>query len=74
MKSIVPLLAMTVLSAFMVAGCDQNTTDNSNNMSSTNSSGLSTNDINSIITNTPSTNNLSDLNTNVPAQTNIADM
>jgi hypothetical protein len=62
MKSIIPLLAIPVLAAFALVGCNQNTPTNS-----------ATSDTNSMIgvnTNMPATNSLPDMNTNVPTSTN----
>jgi hypothetical protein len=58
MKSIVPLLAIPVLAALALVGCNQNTPSNSG-MSDAGS-----------ITNMPATNSLPDINTNTPASTN----
>ena len=70
MKSIIPLLAISVLAAFTLVGCNQNTPSNSTDTQSTNSSMSDTNDISGGITNTPATNSLSDMSTNTPAGTN----
>jgi outer membrane PBP1 activator LpoA protein len=66
MKSIIPLLAIPVLAAFVLVGCNQNTPSNSTGSQSTNAS---MNDAGSL-TNMPATNSLPDMNTNMPASTN----
>jgi hypothetical protein len=70
MKSIIPLLAITVLAALALVGCNQNSPSNSTDMQSTNSSVSDTNSIIGGTTNMPATNNLPDVNTNMPASTN----
>jgi uncharacterized protein YcfL len=70
MKSMIPLLAISVLAAFALVGCNQNTPSNSTDTQSTNSSMSDTNGISGGITNTPATNSLSDMSTNTPAGTN----
>jgi hypothetical protein len=57
MKSIIPLLAIPVLAALALVGCNQNSPSNSTDAQSTNSSSSDTNSV-------PS------LNTNMPASTN----
>jgi uncharacterized protein YcfL len=66
MKSIIPLLAIPVLAAFALVGCNQNTPSNSSDSQSTNSS-MSTA---GSTTNMPATNSLPNLDTNMPAGTN----
>ena len=70
MKSIIPLLAIPVLAAFALVGCNQNSPSNSSDTQSTNSSMSGVNSIPGGFTNTPATNSLSNINTNVPASTN----
>jgi hypothetical protein len=70
MKSIIPLLAIPVLAAFALVGCNQNTPGNSTGSQSTNSSMSGVNSIPEGFTNTPGTNSLPDMNTNSPASTN----
>jgi hypothetical protein len=70
MKSIIPLLAIPVLTAFALVGCNQNTPSNSTNTQSTNSSMGDANSIPGGFTNTPATNSLPDMSTNTPAGTN----
>jgi len=70
MKSIIPLLALPVLAAFALMGCNQNSPSNSTDTQSTNSSMSDTNGISGGITNTPATNSLPNMNTNMPASTN----
>jgi hypothetical protein len=70
MKSIIPLLAIPVLSAFTLVGCNQNTPSNSTGTQSTNSSMSDGGSIPSGFTNTPATNSLPNMNTNMPASTN----
>jgi hypothetical protein len=69
MKSIIPLLAILVLAALTLVGCNQNTPGDSNNVQSTNSS-MPAISIPGGFTNAPATNNLPNMNTNVPASTN----
>jgi hypothetical protein len=64
MKSIIPLLAVPVLAAFVLVGCNQSTPGDSTNAQSTNSS------MPGGFTNTPATNSLPSVNTNMPASTN----
>jgi uncharacterized protein YcfL len=66
MKSIIPLLAILVLAAFALVGCNQNAPSNSTDTQSTNSSMSDTGSI----TNMPATNSLPDMSTNTPAGTN----
>jgi hypothetical protein len=70
MKSIIPLLAIPVLAAFALVGCNQNTPGNSTGTQSTNSSPSDAGSIPGGFTNTPATNSLSNMNTNMPASTN----
>jgi predicted small secreted protein len=70
MKSIIPLLAIPVLAAFVLAGCNQNTPGNSTDLQSTNSNINDTKGMSGGITNMPATNSLPDMNTNIPASTN----
>ena len=70
MKSTITLLAITVLAAFALVGCNQNTPGNSTDVQSTNSSASDTNDMTTVTTNMPATNSLPDMNTNIPATTN----
>jgi hypothetical protein len=70
MKSIIPLLAISVLAAFALMGCNQDTSSNSTGSQSTNSSVSDAGSIPGGFTNTPATNSLPDINTNVPASTN----
>jgi hypothetical protein len=72
MKSIIPLLAIPVLAAFALVGCNQNTPGNSTGTQSTNSSTSDAGSIPGGFTNTPATNSLSNtnMNTNMPASTN----
>jgi hypothetical protein len=70
MKSIIPLLAIPVLAALALVGCNQNSPSNSTGTQSTNSSMSNANGITGETTNMPATNSLPDMNTNVPASTN----
>jgi hypothetical protein len=70
MKSIIPLLAITVLAALALVGCNQNSPSNSTDMQSTNSGTSDTNGMISGTTNMPATNSLPAMNTNMPASTN----
>jgi hypothetical protein len=70
MKSIIPLLAIPVLAAFALVGCNQNTPSNSTGSQSTNSSMSDTNGMIGGTTNMPATNSLPDMNTNTPVSTN----
>ncbi len=66
---------MTVLAAFALAGCNQNTTDNSSNAPSTNSSMADTNGMGGAAsTNVPAINSLPGMNTNLPATNTLHDM
>jgi hypothetical protein len=69
MKSIIPLLAIPVLAAFALVGCNQNTPGDSTNAQSTNSSMPATS-IPGGFTNAPATNSSPNVNTNMPASTN----
>lgn len=69
MKSIIPLLAILVLAASMLVGCNRNTPGDSTNAQSTNSSMPATS-IPGGFTNTPATNSSSNVNTDMPASTN----
>jgi hypothetical protein len=70
MKSIIPLLAILVLAAFILVGCNQNTPSNSTGTQSTNSSMSDGGSIPGGFTNTPATNGLLNMNTNMSANTN----
>jgi hypothetical protein len=70
MKPTITLLAITVLAAFALVGCNQNTPGNSTDAQSTNSSMTDTNATTGGITNMPATNSLHEMETNVPASTN----
>jgi uncharacterized protein YcfL len=70
MKSTITLLAITVLAAFALVGCNQNTPDNSTDAQSTNSSMSDTSGTTGGVTNMPATNSMPDTNTNMPAGTN----
>jgi hypothetical protein len=69
-KSIIPLLAIPILAAFALVGCNQNTPGDSTGSQATNSSMSGVNSIPGGFTNTPATNSLPDMNTNSPASTN----
>jgi hypothetical protein len=69
MKSITPLLAIAVLAAFALAGCNQNTPGDSTIAQSTNSSMPATS-MPGGFTNMPATNSSPNVNTNMPASTN----
>ena len=69
MKSIIPLLAIPVLSAVMLVGCNQNTPTTSTGSPATNAGMADTNSV-TVVTNVPGTNSLPDMNTNAPASTN----
>jgi hypothetical protein len=77
MKSIIPLLVIPVLAAFVLVGCNQNSPSSSTDTQSTNSSmssvpsaaDVSTNAADASI-NAPATNSLPDVKTNAPASTN----
>jgi hypothetical protein len=70
MKSIILFLATSVLAAFALVGCNQDTSRNSTGSQSTNSSISDAGSTLGGFTNTPATNSLPDMNTNVPASTN----
>jgi hypothetical protein len=70
MKSIIPLLAIPVLAAFVLAGCNQNTPVNSTGTQSTNSSAGDAGGASAAFTNAPANNSLPTVNTNAPAGTN----
>ena len=67
MKSIIPLLAITILAALAVVGCNQNSPSNSTDTQSTNSPMSDVSGTISGTTNMPGTNSLPDMNTNMPA-------
>jgi predicted small secreted protein len=67
MKSIIPLLVIPVLAAFVLVGCNQNTPGSSTDTQSTNSSMSGATDAS---TNASATNSLPDVDTNTPAGTN----
>jgi hypothetical protein len=69
MKSIIPLLAIPVLAASVLVGCNQNSSNNPGDVQATNSSMSDTN-LSDMNTNMPATNSLHDMNTNMPASTN----
>jgi len=70
MKSIITLSAITMLAAFGLAGCNQNTPDSSTATPGTNSSMNPDGGMGGVTTNLPATNSLPDMSTNVPASTN----
>jgi hypothetical protein len=83
MKSIITLTAITILAVAALVGCNQNTSSNLTDISTTNSnmSGASgtiggntnmsaINSVPDIKTNMPQTNSLPEMNTNMPASTN----
>jgi predicted small secreted protein len=70
MKSIITLLAITVLAAWVLTGCNQNSPGNSTDAQSTNSTTGDVNGTGSGTNNMPATNSLPDTNTNMPAGTN----
>jgi hypothetical protein len=70
MKSTITLLAITVLAAFALVGCNQNTPSNPTDAQSTNSSMTDTNGMTGGTTNMPATNSMPDVNTNLPTNTN----
>jgi uncharacterized protein YcfL len=67
MKSTITLLAITVLVAFALVGCNQNTPSNSPDAQSTNSSMSDASLPTGGITNIPATNSVPDVNTNMQA-------
>jgi hypothetical protein len=67
MKSIIPLLAIPILAAFALVGCNQNSPSNSTDTQSTNSPMSDASGTISGTTNMPGTNSLPDMNTNMPA-------
>jgi len=67
MKSIIPLLVIPVLAAFVLVGCNQNTPGSSTDTQSPNSSMSGATDAS---TNASATNSLPDVDTNTPAGTN----
>ena len=70
MKSIIPLLAIPVLAAFALAGCNQKTSSDSTGSPSTNSSMNGAVSTPGGFVNAPATNSVPDMNTNLPASTN----
>jgi predicted small secreted protein len=70
MKSIIPLLVIPVLAAFVLVGCNQNTPVNSTDTQSTSSSVSDAGGASSGITNAPATNSLPIVDTNTPASIN----
>jgi predicted small secreted protein len=73
MKSTITLLAITVLAAFALVGCNQNTPSNSTDAQSTNSSMSDAGGAVVGTTNMPATNSLPDVNTNSPATVVLPD-
>ena len=71
MKSIIPLLAIPILAAFALVGCNQNSPSNSTDTQSTNSRMSDVSGTISGTTNMPGTNSLPDMNTNMPAINNV---
>jgi uncharacterized protein YcfL len=69
MKLMIPLLAIPVLSAFLLVGCNQNTPSTSTDAQATNASMADTNSV-TIATNMPGTNSLPAMNTNTSSSTN----
>jgi uncharacterized lipoprotein NlpE involved in copper resistance len=65
MKSIITLSAITVLAAFALVGCNQNSPSNSTDMQTTNSSASDTNAMATATNSIPSV-----PGTNMPASTN----
>jgi outer membrane PBP1 activator LpoA protein len=70
MKSIIPLLVIPVLAAFVLVGCNQKTPSSSTDTQSTNSSMSSPVSATDASTNAPATNSLPVMDTNAPASTN----
>ena len=70
MKSIIQLLAIPVMAALALVGCNQNSPSNSTDAQSTNSSMSVANGTIGGITNVPATNSLPNINTNMPASPN----
>jgi hypothetical protein len=66
MKSTITLLAIIVLAAFALIGCNQNTPSNSTDTQSANSSMSHASDTTGGVTNMPVTNSMLDVNTNMP--------
>jgi hypothetical protein len=73
MKPTITLLAITVLAAFALVGCNQNTPSNSTDAQSTNSSMSDANGTTGGVTNMPVTNSMPDVNTNIAATTILPD-
>jgi hypothetical protein len=69
-KSTLTLSAITILAAFALMGCNQNTPTSSTDTVATNASTSGANGTVGGTTNMPSTNSLADMNTNLPASTN----
>ena len=67
MKQTITLLAITVLAAFALVGCNQNTSSNSPDAQSTNTSMSDASGAVGGVTNMPATNSMPDVNTNIPA-------
>jgi len=70
MKSIVQLLALSVMATFALSGCNQNTQSNSTDAQSTNTSVNDARSMPDVSTNIPAAHSLPDMNTNMPASTN----
>jgi uncharacterized protein YcfL len=70
MKSIIPLLVIPVLAAFVLVGCNQNTPGSSTATQSTNSSMSGAVSATDASTNAAATNGLPVVDTNAPASTN----
>ena len=67
MKPTITLLAITVLAAFALVGCNQSTPGNPTDAQSTNSSMGDAGGTTGVVTNMPATNSVPGVNTNMPA-------
>jgi len=71
MKSIIPRLAITILAAGVLAGCNQSSQSNSTDTQSTNLPVTSSTPYINTNTPTPAPNSVPEINTNLPASTNL---
>jgi predicted small secreted protein len=73
MKPTITLLAITVLAAFALVGCNQNTPGSSTDTQSTNSSMSDAGGTTGAVTNMAATNSIPSVNTNMPATVILPD-
>ena len=74
MKTIVSVLAITVVAALALTGCGQSNSSDSAYAPATNSSMVDTNGLGGVNTNLPVTNSLPDVYTNPPATNSLPEV